>query len=264
MVHRRIGIGHRLRLDALKRIDQQHRPFAAGERPRDFVVKIDVPRRIDQVQLVLLSARSVYFIDTGWALIVMPRARSSAMSSSNCSFISRLADRAGEFQQPIGQRALAVVDVGDDREIADELGIGHGGEDADSGGGIQEPLNWRRRPRRIISSWRGPTNTTLAQFPNPSNYSVSAPVARRSAMRRASVKIGDVEFLVHRMDVSLAAAERHRRNAVGREPIGVEPAVRDRQLRLAPFRTARPPSPRRRSARRAAVETLRSRADPRS
>src|SRR3954451_17319810 len=31
----------------------------------------------------------VYFIETGWALIVMPRWRSSAMSSSSCSFMSR-------------------------------------------------------------------------------------------------------------------------------------------------------------------------------
>ena len=31
----------------------------------------------------------VYFIDTGWALIVMPRSRSRSISSSSCSFISR-------------------------------------------------------------------------------------------------------------------------------------------------------------------------------
>ena len=54
-VHRGEGVGHRLGLDALGRIDQQERPFAAGQRARDFVVKIDVAGRVDQVQLVLLA-----------------------------------------------------------------------------------------------------------------------------------------------------------------------------------------------------------------
>jgi hypothetical protein len=36
-------------------------------------------------------------------------------------FHQALVDRAGEFQQPIGERALAVVDVSDDAEIANEL-----------------------------------------------------------------------------------------------------------------------------------------------
>ena len=31
--------------------------------------------------------------------------------------------RAGEFQEPVGQRGLAVVDVGDDREIPNVLRI---------------------------------------------------------------------------------------------------------------------------------------------
>ena len=44
VLHRRVGVGDRLRFDALKRIDQQHGPFAAHERPRHFVVKIDVAR----------------------------------------------------------------------------------------------------------------------------------------------------------------------------------------------------------------------------
>ena len=33
--------------------------------------------------------------------------------------------RAGLLQQTVGQRRLAVVDVGDDREITDELWLGH-------------------------------------------------------------------------------------------------------------------------------------------
>ena len=53
MFHRRIRIGDGLSFDALKRIDQQQCAFAAGKRPRHFVVKVDVTWRIDQVQFVV-------------------------------------------------------------------------------------------------------------------------------------------------------------------------------------------------------------------
>ena len=56
VLHRGVGVGDRLGLDALKRVDQQHGPFAAGERAGDFVLKVDVARRVDQVQLVGLAA----------------------------------------------------------------------------------------------------------------------------------------------------------------------------------------------------------------
>ena len=54
-IDRRIGVGDRLSLHALKRIDQQQRPFTGREAARDFVVKVDVARRVDQVQFVDLA-----------------------------------------------------------------------------------------------------------------------------------------------------------------------------------------------------------------
>ena len=53
VLHRGEGVGDGLGLDPLERIDQQHGPFAAGEAAGDFVMEIDVARRVDQVQLVL-------------------------------------------------------------------------------------------------------------------------------------------------------------------------------------------------------------------
>ncbi len=58
VLHRGVGVGDRLGLDPLKCIDQQHGPFAAGKRPGDFVLEIDVARRVDQVQFVLLAIDS--------------------------------------------------------------------------------------------------------------------------------------------------------------------------------------------------------------
>ena len=40
------------------------------------------------------------------------------MSSSTCVFHLASGHSAGEFEQAIGERRLAVIDVGDDREIA--------------------------------------------------------------------------------------------------------------------------------------------------
>ncbi len=52
--HRQIDVGDRLRLHPLRRVHHQDRPLAGGEAPRHFVGEVHVPRRVDQVQLVLL------------------------------------------------------------------------------------------------------------------------------------------------------------------------------------------------------------------
>ena len=50
VVHRQVGVGERLRLDALGGVHEQDGAFAGGERPRHLVGEIDVARRVDQVQ----------------------------------------------------------------------------------------------------------------------------------------------------------------------------------------------------------------------
>ena len=57
--------------------------------------------------------------------MVMPRSRSISMESRIWSFISRLADGAGELDQPVGQGGFAMVDMGDDGEVADFGQVGH-------------------------------------------------------------------------------------------------------------------------------------------
>ena len=51
---REVNVRHGLRFYALRRIDNQERAFTRRERPRNFVGKIDMPRRIEQVQPILL------------------------------------------------------------------------------------------------------------------------------------------------------------------------------------------------------------------
>ena len=55
LLHRQVDIGHRLRLDALRGVHDQQRPFAGAQAARHFVGKIHVAGRVNQVQLVGLA-----------------------------------------------------------------------------------------------------------------------------------------------------------------------------------------------------------------
>ena len=58
LLDRRVAVGDRLRLDALRRVDDEQRAFARGERARHLVGEVDVARRVDQVELVRLRRRA--------------------------------------------------------------------------------------------------------------------------------------------------------------------------------------------------------------
>jgi hypothetical protein len=69
--------------------------------------------------------------------MVMPRSRSMSIESSTCASISRSA-RPPHLDDAVGQRRLAVVDVGDDREIANVI--------------HSVPIKRKRRARRLRST----------------------------------------------------------------------------------------------------------------
>ena len=124
VLDRQIGVRQRLRLDALRRVHEQQRAFAGGERARHLVRKIDVPGRVDEVQHVLLRRRRpCSSAGPACALIVIPRSRSRSIASSTCASISRAWSAPVSLEEAVGERRLAVVDVGDDREITDEARI---------------------------------------------------------------------------------------------------------------------------------------------
>jgi hypothetical protein len=58
-MQREVSIGERLRFHALRRIHHQQRAFAGLQTARNFVGKIDVARRIDQVQLIQLPSSAL-------------------------------------------------------------------------------------------------------------------------------------------------------------------------------------------------------------
>ena len=62
---------------------------------------------------------------TARALMVMPRSRSRSMLSSSCSSISRDGDRLALLEQTVGKGGFAVVNMCNNREIANLLTIFH-------------------------------------------------------------------------------------------------------------------------------------------
>src|SRR6185437_8408169 len=151
---RGVAVRDRLRLDALRRIHHQQRTLARGQRTRDFVAEVHVAGCVDEIQLVSLAvARRVR---------QRHRARLDGDASlpldrvvvQHLRFHFALGEAAANLDDAVGQRGLAVIDVGDDREIADLL---HGARVSAPGGAkprlshVQAGLGTRARvPTRYI------------------------------------------------------------------------------------------------------------------
>ncbi len=123
VLNREIGVGQRLRFDALRRVDQQHGAFARRKRPGHFVGKVDMARRIDEVEDVGLPVSG--------RVVEAHRVRLDGNTAFTLEIhriqhlrfhLARL-ERAGELEKTIGKRRFPVIDVGDDGEISDALGI---------------------------------------------------------------------------------------------------------------------------------------------
>jgi hypothetical protein len=124
---RQVEVGQRLRLDALRGVDQQDRSFAGGQAAGDLVAEVDVAGGVDQVEHVALVAAGpgqshglALDRDPALALDVHPvqvlRAHLAPLY------------HPGELEHPVRQGGLAVIDVGDDAEVPDHrlIGVGWG------------------------------------------------------------------------------------------------------------------------------------------
>ncbi len=114
-----VQVGQRLCLDALGRIDEQHRALTGRERPTDLVREVDMTRSVDQMQDVVAT------------IIGLPRQTDAlrfdrdATLTLDVHLVQILGthvtglDDAGDTEHPVGERRLTVVDVSDDAEVAD-------------------------------------------------------------------------------------------------------------------------------------------------
>ena len=131
-VQRQIEVGQRLRLDALSGVHQQHRTLARLQRPRHLVGEVDVAGGVDQMQHVvgavdLPRQPDVLRLD-GDAALTLDVHPVQVLGAH-----IPIGDHTGQLQHPVGQRRLAVVDMGDDAEVPNQRRRGEGlvGEAAD-------------------------------------------------------------------------------------------------------------------------------------
>ena len=118
---RGVAVGHRLRLDALAGIDDQQRAFAGRQRAADLVAEVDVARCVDQVEVVDLAVARRVFERCGLRLDGDAALALDVHRVEHLRFHLAITQAAAALDDAIGQRALAVVDVGNDREIADVI-----------------------------------------------------------------------------------------------------------------------------------------------
>ena len=119
VVDRLVDIGQRLRLDALGGVDDQQRALAGRQRARHLVGEVDMAGRVDEVEDVVLAIVGVVVQAHGLRLDGDAALALDIHRVENLLLHVAQLQPAGRLDQPVGQRRLAVVDMGDDGEIAD-------------------------------------------------------------------------------------------------------------------------------------------------
>ena len=118
LAEREMDVGQRLGFDPLGRVDDEDRALARLEAVADLVGEVDVAGRVDEVQAVGLPVAGLVLESD------RPGLDRDALLALQVHGVQDLArhlsgvDRVGQLEQPIGEGRLAVVDVGDDREVA--------------------------------------------------------------------------------------------------------------------------------------------------
>lgn len=123
VLHRQVEVGEGLGLDTLRGVDEEHGTLAGGEAAADLIGEVDVAGGIDHVEDVgLQAARLVGEFPRHTHGLALDRDAALALDVHPVEILRphrALVDDTGDLEHPVGQGRLAVVDVGDDAEVAD-------------------------------------------------------------------------------------------------------------------------------------------------
>ena len=129
LLERRVAVGDALRLDALRGIHHQQRPLAGRQRAGHLVGEVHVSGRVDEVELIDLAALRLEAERDALRLDGDPALALQVHGIEHLRLHLAGIEAAAFLDEAIGQRRFAVIDVGDDGEIADILhqgGLGLG------------------------------------------------------------------------------------------------------------------------------------------
>jgi hypothetical protein len=121
LLERGVAVCDALGLHTLRGIDHQQRAFAGRERSGHLIGEVHVSGRVDEVELILLAALRLeaecdaLCLD-GDAPLTLQVHRVEDLRLHLASL-----EPSALLDEPVGQRRLAVIDMGDDGEIADVL-----------------------------------------------------------------------------------------------------------------------------------------------
>ena len=120
VLDRLVDVGQRLRLHPLRRVDHQQRALAGGEAAAHLIGEVDMPRRVHQVEHVILPVLGAVIephrlrLDRDPALLL------------ELHIVEHLPVRhlprgqpARRLDQPVGKRRFPVIDMGYDAEISE-------------------------------------------------------------------------------------------------------------------------------------------------
>ncbi len=127
VLDRLVNVGEGLRLDALGGIDHQQRAFARGEAAADFVGEIDVAGGVHQVEFVGLAVVCGVVQPHRLGLDRDPALFLYVHVIKHLRRHLALGQPAGELDQAVSQRRLAMIDMGNDGKVADQGQVGHPG-----------------------------------------------------------------------------------------------------------------------------------------
>ena len=114
VLQRQVAVGQGLGLDALGGVDDEDHAFAGGEAAADLVAEVDVPGRVDQVERVALPVDAhVLGLDRDAPLALQVH-RVQVLRPHVAGV-----NGVGQLEDAVAEGALAVIDVGDDGEVAD-------------------------------------------------------------------------------------------------------------------------------------------------
>ena len=117
MLDRKVKVRYCLGLDALGGIHNKKGALARGYRPRDFVREVDVARSIDKIKRICLSVMDIIHLD-GVALDRDALLLLQIHGVQDLVLHVTLGKCVRYFKHPVGQGALAVVDMRNDAKVS--------------------------------------------------------------------------------------------------------------------------------------------------